>query len=92
MLDSLGQSNNPSTFGTRDPDSGSLHTDADRRKPLEQQARAEKGNQQRSLASIKHVLMRTNGRRRPGTDLIAVLSGSIQITEHYKPRSIRSFV
>lgn len=40
MLDSLGQSNNHSTFGISDPDSGSLRTDADRRKrSLEQQAR-----------------------------------------------------
>lgn len=84
MLDSLGQSNNYSTFGIRDPGSGSLHTDADRRKrSLEQQERAEEGNQQRLLHQLHG---------RPGIDLIAVLPGSIQITEQYKPRSVRSFV
>lgn len=72
MLDSFGQSNNPSTFGIRDPDSGSLHTDADRRKALEQQARAEKENQQRSLASINAYQWQTETRNRPDCCFVGI--------------------
>jgi len=67
MSDSLSQSNHPRTFGIRDLVSGSLlvHMDADRRKPLEQQACAEEGNQQRSLASIQHVVPMADGDPKP---------------------------